>query len=58
MKYEFKTGCPLKHSMVLSIEPFAGGNGVGRVWLEENVVVRPDEPKVRSKFPFEESLFD
>ena len=44
--------------MVFSIEPFAGRSGVGAVRLEENVIVRPDEPEILSKFPFEESLSD
>jgi len=41
-----------------SIEPFAGKSGVGAVRLGENVIVRPDEPEILSKFPFEESLSD
>jgi hypothetical protein len=41
-----------------SSEPFAGKSGAGAVWLEENVVVRRDEPEILSKYPFEEILSD
>lgn len=48
----------LRPNMVMNLEPWYGGPGVGGFRLENDLVVRADGPEIYTTFPFDERLLD